>query len=414
MQAVIAIPDTHTLNQYGGSPKALMREVCGVPLLVRVIKTAVRAGANSLLVIWPSDVPQSIWLSAQAELVRDVLCGIVIVQPAAFEPRQNSNWEALSGLVDDQFLWLPWNWVTNKRALASLRPSDVLSANWNLPIQLTKNAAVHNTRVIPIGRQREGVAVTSTQTAADAERYVVARSGKPLDGIYSTFNRWLCRPAVRLLSHTPFTPNAVTLAGLAVAILSCWQLARGFYGAYIAGALLFFLSGLCDEMDGMLARIKFRESAFGTWFEGFVDNATYLLVFVGMTIGLYRQFGHLELVWGMALIAGSVLSVVLINLQRKRSTDAARPNEYLGNVYAKLDSDSSNFVSFVARHLNVFLKKAVVIHYLLLFALFGSLTLFLRLAAIGANLTWILTIYFNRRFFRRSSAAVNAEMPTAA
>jgi phosphatidylglycerophosphate synthase len=167
-------------------------------------------------------------------------------------------------------------------------------------------------------------------------------------------------------------------------------------------------------MDGMLARIKFRESAFGTWFEGFVDNATYLLVFVGMTIELYRQRGHAELVWGMALIAGSVLSVVLINLQRKRSTDAARPNEYLGNVYAKLDSDSSNFVSFAARHLNVFLKKAVAIHYLLLFTLFGGLTLFLRLAAIGANLTWILTIYFNRRFFRRSSAAVNAEMPTAA
>ena len=414
MQAVIAIPDTHTLNQYGGPAEALMREVCGVPLLVRVIKTAVRAGANSLLVIWPSDVPQSIWLSAQAELVRDVLCGIVIVQPEAFEPRQNSNWEALSGLVDDQFLWLPWNWVTNKRALASLKPSDVLPANWNLPIQLTKNAAVHYTRVIPIERQREGVAVTSTQTAADAERYVVARSGKPLDGIYSTFNRWLCRPVVRLLSHTPFTPNAVTLAGLAVAILSCWAFARGFYAAYVCGALLFFLSGLCDEMDGMLARIKFRESAFGTWFEGFVDNATYLLVFVGITIGLYRQHGHAELVWGMALIAGSVLSVVLINLQRKRFTDAARPNEYLGTVYAKLDSDSSNFVSFAARHLNVFLKKAVAIHYLLLFTLFGGLTLFLRLAAIGANLTWILTIYFNRRFFRRSSAAVNAEMPTAA
>jgi hypothetical protein len=54
------------------------------------------------------------------------------------------------------------------------------------------------------------------------------------------------------------------------------------------------------------------------------------------------------------------------------------------------------------------------IHYLLLFTLFGGLTLFLRLAAIGATLTWILTIYFNRRFFRRSSAAVNAAMPTAA
>jgi phosphatidylglycerophosphate synthase len=412
MQAVIAIPDTHTLNQYGGPAGALMREVCGVPLLVRVIKTAVRAGANSLLVIWPSDVPQPLWLSVQAELVGECLCGIVIVQPEAFEPRQNSNWEALSELLEDSFLWLPWNWVTNKRMLASLKPSQVFPTDWNLPILLN---ADHNARVrLSTEPRPEGASVTSKRTASQAERLLVARSGKPLDGIYSTFNRWLCRKVVRLLSHTPFTPNAVTLAGLAVAILSCWAFARGFYAAYVCGALLFFLSGLCDEMDGMLARIKFRESAFGTWFEGFVDNATYLLAFVGITIGLYRQHGHAELVWGMALIAGSVLSVVLINLQRKRSTDAARPNEYLGNVYAKLDSDSSNLVSFAARHLNVFLKKAVAIHYLLLFTLFGGLTLFLRLAAIGANLTWILTIYFNRRFFRRSSAAVSAEMPTAA
>src|SRR6266851_3475712 len=222
MQAVVAIPDTDALNQYGG-PEALMREVCGVPLLVRVIKTAVRAGANSLLVIWPSDVPRSILLSVQAELVRDVLCGIVIVQAEAFEPRPNSNWEALSGLVDDQFLWLPWNWVTNKRVLASLKPSEVFPTDWNLPILLN---ADHNARVrLSIEPRPEGASVTSKRTASQAERLVVARSGKPLDGTYSTFNRWLCRPVVRLLSHTPFTPNAVTLAGLAVAILSCWALA---------------------------------------------------------------------------------------------------------------------------------------------------------------------------------------------
>ena len=415
MQAVVAIPDTHTLNQYGGPAEALMREVCGVPLLVRVIKTAVRAGANSLLVIWPSDVPQSIWLSAQAELVRDVLCGIVIVQPEAFEPRQNSNWKALSGLVDDQFLWLPWNWVTNKRALASLQPSESLPADWNLPIQLPKDAADQDPRVLHIDHLREGVAITSTQTAAEAERYVVARSGKPLDGIYSTFNRWLCRPVVRVLSHTPITPNAVTLAGLAIAILSCLEFARGFYAAYVCGALLFFLSGLCDEMDGMLARIKLRESAFGTWFEGFVDNATYLLVFVGMTIGLYRQRGSEELIWGGALVAGCVLSVVVINLQRKRSTDPSRPNEYLGKMYGLLDADSSNFISRAVRQIHVFLKKAVAIHYLLLFTVLGQLLIFQRTAAAGANLTWILTLYFSRRFFRRPDAAAPApEIQTAA
>jgi phosphatidylglycerophosphate synthase len=380
-----------------------------------VIKTAVRAGADSLLAIWPSDVPQSIWFSAQADLNGEVLCGIVIVQSEAFEPRRNSNWETLSGLLDDQFLWLPWNWVTSKRALASLELSEGLPSAWNLPIRLTKDAAVQGPRVPLIELHREGVAVTSTQTAAAAERYLVARSGKPLDGIYSRFNRWLCRPVVRLLSHTSVTPNAVTLAGLAVAILSCWAFARGSYAAYIGGALLFFVSGLCDEIDGMLARIKFRESAFGTWFEGFVDNATYLLLFVGMTIGLYHERGRNEIFWGLTLIAGCVLSVVVINFQRKQSTDAARPNEYLGKMYGLLEADSSNLISRAARQLNVFLKKAVAIHYLLIFTVLGHLPMFQRTAAVGANLTWIFTLYFNRRFFRRRATAAPApEIQTAA
>jgi phosphatidylglycerophosphate synthase len=416
MQALIAVPESETLNHYGDPAQTLMREVCGVPLLVRVIKTAIRAGFDSLLVIWPSDVPPSVWSSAQAALQSEALCGIVIIQAEAFEPRQDASWAALSELLHDTFLWLPWNRVTNKRSLAGLERSEMFPTDWSLPILLSKNAALQSPRFrCSFERPTEGVAVVSKDTAAQAERLVVASSGKALDGIYSTFNRWLCRPVVRLLSHTPVTPNAVTLAGLAVAILSAWMFARGFYSAYVWGALLFFLSGLCDEIDGMLARIKFRESAFGTWFEGFVDNATYLLVFAGITIGLYRQRGSTELLWGAALIVGCVLSVLVINLQRKRSTDPARPNEYLGKLYGLMERDSSNFVSRAARHINVFLKKAVAIHYLLLFTLLGGLVIFQRLAAVGANLTWILALYFSRRFFRRPvTAASTPEVQTAA
>ena len=415
MQAIISIPSPETLNQYGSLGQTLMQEVCGVPLLVRVIKTAIRAGADSLLIIWPSEVPQSIWLSAQRELARENLCGIILIQAEPFEPCQKDNWLAVSPFLDDEFLWLPWNCVTHKRALAILSLSEVPPADWSLPIRIQTNALIGPVDArVEMERQPEGVPVTSRRTAAEAKRLVIAGSGKLLDGVYSTFNRHLCRPIVRLLCSTPVTPNALTLASLAVGIASCWAFTRGFYSAYVSGAVLFFLSGLCDEMDGMLARIKFRESAFGTWFKDLVDNATYLLVFVGMTIGLHRQFGRVELIWGIALIAGSVLSVVVINLQRNRATHAARLNEYVGKVYAKLDSDLCHFVPFAARYLNVFLKKAVTIHYLLLFTLFGGLTLFFRLAAIGANLTWILTIYFSRRFFRRAPAAVNAEVQTTA
>jgi phosphatidylglycerophosphate synthase len=37
--------------------------------------------------------------------------------------------------------------------------------------------------------------------------------------------------------------------------------------------LLFYIAGLFDEMDGMLARIKFAESPRGTWLEGFAKGS---------------------------------------------------------------------------------------------------------------------------------------------
>jgi phosphatidylglycerophosphate synthase len=196
------------------------------------------------------------------------------------------------------------------------------------------------------------------------------------------------------------TPNWVTLGGLVVAIVAALMYARGYYAAYVGGALLFFLSGLFDEADGMLARLKFRESVFGTWFEGFVDEATYLLLFGGITAGLYREHGPRELTYGYLLIIGCALSIAVTRLQRKLATAPGRPHEYAGRLNRLLESDSSNLVSRIVRQIHIFIKKGVSIHYLLIFTVLGGLPLLLRLAALGSNLTWTLALYFNRRFFR--------------
>jgi len=409
MQAVIAIPDRATLHQYGGVEQALMREVCGVPLLVRSIKTAILAGADSVVVIWPSNVPLTTWLECQRSLKKVSANRFTLSWPGNFNPRRNSDWVALSPVLKDSFLWLPWNWTTHKSALLELSSGPALPACWSMPAALEKHSVLHGGKIRPSSeRQPEGVKVTSRETAWQAARLLVARAGKPLDGICSIFNRWLCRPAVRLLSYTPVAPDAVTWAGLAIALLGAWMFAQASYAAYVAGALLFFLSGLCDEMHGMLARIKFREPAFGTRFEGFVDNATCLLTFGGITAGLCKQHGVSELIYGIALMLGCVLSFLVGNSQRQRSTYPARPNEYLGKMYGLWDCDSSRYV-------HVFLKKAVVMHYLLWVTVLGGLPAFLRLAALGSNLTWILGVYSSRRFSRRPAwtGQLNVLVPPA-
>jgi phosphatidylglycerophosphate synthase len=401
MQAVVVIPALSVLRSYSDAENVLTREIAGTPLLIRVIATARRAGANSFLVVWPPDLDWSIWdRCAESPLLRDLQITRVVLP---FDPRQPGAWALIAGILEDQFLWLPWNWVTHRRALMGLAPLAVPPAVWNAPALLEKGAAIRGAGTQPAQAQVQGVPITPRSGAAQAERFLVAHAGKPSDGIYSKFNRLLCRPAVRLLTHTPVTPNWVTIGGFVVAILAALMFARGFYAAYVAGALLFFLSGLFDEADGMLARIKFRESVFGTWFEGLVDEATYLLVFCGITVGLYRERGAGELTYGFLLIVGCVLSVVVTRLQRRLATAPDRPQEYAGRLNHLLESDSSNLVSRIVRQIHIYIKKGVSIHYILIFTVLGGLPLLLRLAALAANLTWILALYFSHRFFRHGT-----------
>ncbi|HEX4229283.1 MAG TPA: CDP-alcohol phosphatidyltransferase family protein [Bryobacteraceae bacterium] len=401
MQAVLVIPNSETLPNDVDSETALTQEIAGVPLLLRVAATAARAGVDSVLVVWPDDIDIAVLDSySVSPLVKRVRFDNV-VQSGRFEPRNRACWAALKPHLQDRFLWLPWNWVTHKYAITGLLPSRVRPVTWGRPVLLERSAVLDEVRLsASSGRQTEGVPVPSPIAIPFAERFLVANSGKPSDGIYSKFNRWLCRPFVRLLVHTSVTPNALTLTGLVAAVFAAIEFARGTYPHYVAGAALFFLSGLFDEMDGMVARLKFRESAFGTWFEGFVDNATYLIVFAGITVGLERQYGRWPVNLGVALLIGSLLSFVVIGVQRKLFTSPNRPHEYAGKMNRLLEADSANPVSQIARHIHLFVKKGVLIHYVLIFALMGGLPLFLGLAAFGSNVTWILALYFTYRFLR--------------
>jgi phosphatidylglycerophosphate synthase len=417
VQAVLAIPGLETLRSYGDAAEVLTKKVAGVPLLVRVLATAVRAAVDSILVIWPEEIDSAILESCvESPLLKSVPVE-TLVWKDVFDPQSAADWAAIDARLEDQFVWLPWNWVTHKRALAELPPSSVRPLTWKRPVLLKKSGVLDKADFrVSSGRPVPGVSITSSATIRVAERFLVAHSGKPTDGIYSNFNRRLCRPVVRLLTHTPVTPNAVTLGGLLVAILAAFLFARGSYFNYVGGALLFFISGLFDEIDGMLARLKFRESSFGTWFEGLVDNVTYLAIFAGITVGLQHQYGRWALKFGIALTIGCVLSVLVVSLQRKLSTAPDRPHEYAGKLNRLMESDSSNLVSKIARQVHIFVKKGVLVHYLLIFTLMGGLPLFLWIAAVGSNLTWIVALYFTRRFFLRPSLEVAAanDIQTAA
>jgi len=403
MKAVISISELGGLVSGQQATKMLMRPIAGVPLLIRTVLTAVRAGASEVLLVVPTAISE---LSLQKFLERISQRGIRIeaIQISDFDPQRYTSWIALKEHLKDEFLWLPWNWVTTKNLISKLPLVDIASVDWSKAAYTTLPEVDRDLASSALSpRSALGVAVTSSATVVAAERFLVANSGKVSDGIHTSFNRRLCRPFVRLLTHTAITPNAVTFGGVVVSILSAIAFARGTYLWSVFGALLFYIAGLFDEMDGMLARVKFAESPSGTWIEGMADGLSYLLLFSGITIGLRQQYGSTAVSMGIALLIGLVLALIATSFQRRRATTPDRPNEYLGRFYQLLEKDSGNWISRVVRQVQAFQRRGVLIHYIVIFTVIGALPLVFVLATLGAHLTWILTLYFNRRFFSQSS-----------
>ena len=403
MKAVISIPELGGLASEQQAMEMLMRPVAGVPLLMRTVLTATRAGVSDVLLVVPRAISGR-FLQQLLKTIPERGVRIELIQISDFDPRGYSSWIILKRHLKDKFLWLPWNWITTKTILSQLPLVDIESVDWSKAACTTLHEADRDWGSSALSRRSAGgVAVTSPESTVAAERFLVANSGKDSDGIHTSFNRRLCWPFVRLLSHTPVTPNAVTFGGVVVSILSAIAFTHGTYFWSVLGAFLFYIAGLFDEMDGMLARIKFAESPSGTWVEGMADGLSYLLLFGGVTIGLSRQYGHVAIWMGIALLIGTVLALIVTSLQRRRATTPDRPNEYLGRFYQLLEKDSGNWISRVVRQVQAFQRRGILIIYIVLFTLIGALPLVFLLATLGAHLTWVLTLYFNRRFFSQPS-----------
>ena len=406
MKAVISVPD---LSRFLSVPKAtqmLMRPVAGVPLLMRTVLTAARAGASDVLLVVPAAMNDQ-FLQKLVKTISQKGIQLDLIQIVDFDPQAYSSRIILNRHLQEAFLWLPWNWATTKTFLSQLPLVNIDNVDWTKPAYTTLHdidrgqaSSDHSARSV------QGVAVNSPDSAAAAERLLIANSGKVSDGIHTSFNRRLCRPFVRLLSHTAVTPNAVTFGGVVVSILSVIAFARGTYLWSVLGALLFYIAGLFDEMDGMLARITFTESPRGTWLEGMADGLSYLLLFGGITVGLSKHYGRLAVWTGIALLVGAVLALITTSLQRRRATTPDKPTEYLGRMYRLLEKDSGNWISRVVRQVQGFQRRGILIHYIVIFTVIDALPLVFLLATLGAHLTWILTLYFNRRFFSHSSGSV--------
>ena len=127
---------------------------------------------------------------------------------------------------------------------------------------------------------------------------------KVYDGFVSRhLNRRISRPIARLLSHTPATPNQVSMAGLGIALASFFSFV---YGSHIAGAILVQASSVVDGVDGDLARLKGMGSGFGGFMDSMLDRYADTLIILGVTLWAASESSEVH-VWllGFWALAGS-------------------------------------------------------------------------------------------------------------
>lgn len=232
---------------------------------------------------------------------------------------------------------------------------------------------------------------------------------KPSDGFYARFNKmWLAQPLIRFFLRTPATPNFITSLGLLFGLGAGIVFAQGGYWWAVAGSLLWFVSALLDHIDGMVARLKFQESEFGTWYESFVDYSATFSAYVGMAIGLYRETAvahHLAV--GGLFIFGAIFSFIVQSRQRRRLS-ADNLADYPNRMHRMLEKNSRNLFHWFSRKAYFVARRAVLPYYMLIFCLLDLRVLFLGWSALGANVLWIMTLYSNR-LLRPPASTATAE-----
>jgi CDP-diacylglycerol--glycerol-3-phosphate 3-phosphatidyltransferase len=120
--------------------------------------------------------------------------------------------------------------------------------------------------------------------------------------------RRLLEPAVALLSSLGVSPMLVSAFGLA---FSVWGAVVVASGSLLGGGIFLLFAGLCDVLDGDLARRLGRATPFGAFMDSVLDRVSEFAYFGGILLFVVRRpdgFESYEPIVILVALMGSVLT----------------------------------------------------------------------------------------------------------
>jgi phosphatidylglycerophosphate synthase len=256
---------------------------------------------------------------------------------------------------------------------------------------------IHSVDPIPVAEDY-WQQVNTEEDRQSAEQKLDRWLVKPTDGIYARLNRRISIPISRQIIKFPITANMVSIFTLGVGFASAVFFAYGGYWCILLGAGLCLWASILDGCDGEVARLKLLESDFGCWLETICDYLSYLFLFAGLSIGLWRSSGsETYLLWGGLLVFGSVASFIALGWERRRLA-SGRPEQLLKIWQTHAESRPSNPFLYFGRHLEFMTRRCFFPYAFLFFALFDIMNVAFVISAIAANLVWPIALYSSRAF----------------
>lgn len=193
---------------------------------------------------------------------------------------------------------------------------------------------------------------------------------KAIDVVRQAFIRVIARIAKGLnaLTKGRLDPNAVTLFGLAMHVPIAWLIAVDYW---IAAAVLLFVFGLFDKLDGELARLQNRVSAGGMLLDSVTDRVKEVVLYIGIAYSFVLTGESAFFVAAVAAALGCSLLTSYLNAMG----DAVMA-KYKASKHATNKAFRSGIFAFEVRMAVLFIGLVT-----------GQLTIAVAVIAVGAAYT---------------------------
>lgn len=190
----------------------------------------------------------------------------------------------------------------------------------------------------------------------------------------------------RRLVDTSITPNEMTLVSIGVGLIGALFFAGPRRGQHLLGAILFWLHSVLDGCDGELARLKFAESRWGGLIDFWGDNVVHSAVFSAIALNLHAETpGPTPFRLAASAVAGTLLSAALVYSTTMKERKSIGP--LFTSVHSPaLGESDSNAIARIADQL----ARRDFIYLVVGLAILGKVKWFLRLAAVGAPLYFLV------------------------